>query len=121
MKKFITLTALLILLTGCTEGTATSDGSSPEAKFASCLTEKGAVLYVSATCPHCKTQKEMFKDGLENLKYYDCTVDGNACSAADISAVPTWIFEDGTRLMGTQQFNTLGEQTGCDAPREQKL
>jgi hypothetical protein len=90
---------------------------SAEAKLAKCMTEKGAKLYTASTCPHCKVQKELFKDGLKYLDNTECkAMDGwaQACIDNEINSVPTWIFADGQRLSGSTPLEALAAKTGCE-------
>jgi len=81
-------------------------------KFALCLKERGAILYVSAYCGHCKNQKDMFGDSLEYLNLVECTENQQLCQEKGIRGVPTWII-DGVLYSGVQQFERLSELTGC--------
>ena len=90
---------------------------SAESKLAKCMTEKGAKLYTSSTCPHCKVQKDLFKDGLQYLDNTECkAMDGwaQACIDNEINSVPTWIFIDGQRLTGSTPLEALAAKTGCE-------
>ena len=80
--------------------------------FAKCLTDKGATVYVSAYCGHCKNQKEMFGDSLEYLNLVECTEKQELCQEKGITGVPTWII-DGSSYPGVQTFEKLGSLTGC--------
>ncbi len=113
MKKLsiITLITLSLFLISC----------SPKQNydsFASCLTEKGAVMYGAFWCSHCQEQKKMFGDSFEYVNYVECSLpDGKSqtevCLKKDIKGYPTWEFEDGERLDGKIEFATLAEKTGC--------
>jgi hypothetical protein len=97
----------------------TDKKESAEVKLAKCMTQKGIKLYTSRTCPHCTTQKEMFKDGLEYLSNTDCLKpDGSGwsdvCTVAGIEAVPTWIFVNADKVTGTTALNILAEKAGCE-------
>lgn len=81
-------------------------------KFAKCLTEKGATLYVSKYCGYCKNQKEMFGDSLEYLNLVECTEKQELCQQKGIIGVPTWIIDE-LPYSGVQQFERLSELTGC--------
>lgn len=50
------LVIILVLITGCSETVITTDD------FAKCLTEKGAKMYGTSWCGHCKNQKALFGD-----------------------------------------------------------
>ena len=104
------------------EPTVTVDSIAPEdmeaALLARCMTTKGVELYGSYTCPHCKTQEEMFGDGYEYINYIECNknhedADLEACKNAELTAYPTWVLPDGEQLIGTRQLNELAEATGC--------
>lgn len=85
--------------------------------FAECLTEKGAKLYTLSTCPACKDQKDPFGNSLRYLNHIECDNEssggGQACTQAEITHVPTWIFEDGSKLVGVQTLEALSEKTDC--------
>ena len=81
-------------------------------KFAKCLTEKGATVYVSAYCGHCKNQKEMFGDSFKYINSVECTENQQLCQQNGITGVPTWII-NGLPYAGVQQFERLSELTGC--------
>ena len=81
-------------------------------RFAKCLSEKGATIYVSAYCGHCKNQKEMFGDSLEYLNLVECTENQELCQEKGIVGVPSWII-NGVKYEGVQSFEKLSELTGC--------
>ena len=83
-------------------------------KFAKCLTEKGATVYVSKYCGHCKNQKEMFGDSLEYINLVECTDTENQelCQQKGITGVPTWIINE-LPYSSVQSFERLSELTGC--------
>ena len=81
-------------------------------KFAKCLTDKGATLYVSAYCGHCKNQKEMFGDSFEHVNSVECTENQELCQEKGIIGVPTWVI-NGLPYSGVQSFERLSELTGC--------
>ena len=80
--------------------------------FAKCLSEKGATVYVSEYCGHCKNQKEMFGDSLEYLNLVECTKKQELCQQMGIRGVPSWIV-NGAKYEGLQSFERLSELTGC--------
>ena len=55
--------------------------------FAECLTENGATMYGTATCPYCTKQKEMFGDAFASVNYVDCQEDPDACTEKEIQGV----------------------------------
>jgi len=81
-------------------------------KFAKCLTEKGATVYVSQYCGHCQHQKEMFGDSLKFVNSVECTENQQLCQEKGIRGVPSWII-NGAKYEGVQSFERLSELTGC--------
>ncbi len=104
----IGLLVLFGFVIGCSEQTP-ADLSS----FATCLTEAGAKLYGASWCPHCHHQKEMFGTAVSKIDYTECTTDKVKCTEAEIQALPTWKFADGTAVTGTQSLTVLADKTGC--------
>lgn len=90
--------------------------------FAQCLSENNATFYGAYWCPHCKTQKAMFGDAMQEVDYVECSPDGrnaprsDACVRKGISTYPTWIIE-GERYTGVQSFQELSSATGCQLPQ----
>jgi hypothetical protein len=89
--------------------------------FAQCLTSKSAKMYGAWWCPHCADQKEMFGYAFQYVNYTECSPEGErtmnqTCTQAGIKGYPTWQFADGSRVVGPQPLNVLGEKTGCKLP-----
>lgn len=90
--------------------------------FASCLKEKGAVMYGTSWCPHCTRQKQMFGRSFRRAAYVECSMPGNpnaqapVCQEQKITGYPTWIFADASRVSGVQELTALAEKTGCALP-----
>jgi glutaredoxin len=80
--------------------------------FAKCLTEKGAILYASKYCPHCKNQKDMFGSSVRFLNMIDCADNEQKCTNDGITGVPTWII-NGQRYTGEKQLDVLSSLSGC--------
>ena len=111
MKKIAPF-LILILLTSC---------QSKLDKFAQCLTDKGAIFYGSLSCENCREQKEFFEDSAKYLNYIECdkyakNSNYKVCKEAQINSYPTWIFEDGSYLIGKQTFKDLADKTSCESP-----
>ncbi len=88
--------------------------------FTSCLKDKGANFYGASWCQYCKKQKQLLNDS-RNIPYVECsTPDGGdqtqICKDKNVVSYPTWIFSDGSRLVGIQDPKKLSEQTGCKLP-----
>jgi len=86
--------------------------------FAQCLSDKGAKMYGTALCTHCKEQKDMFGKSWAYIDYVECSSpDGygqlDICKAANITGYPTWVFDGGIRKSGTVPMEELSEKTGC--------
>lgn len=89
--------------------------------FAKCLTKKNAIMYSSFLCPHCDDQKKMFGESFKYIHYVECSQVGlpqdvNACRLAQIRYTPTWVIENGERLVGVQSLKQLSDKTGCSLP-----
>ncbi len=88
--------------------------------LAQCLAAQRATLYGAFWCPHCQHQKQLFGDGAASLPYVECsTADGTAqtqaCIDAKITGYPTWVFADGSRLVGEEPLSTLATKVSCPA------
>jgi len=81
-------------------------------KFAECLADKGATMYGTEWCGHCKSQKEMFGGSFKYVNYVECPQNQQLCSENGINAYPTWII-NGLPYTGGQSFERLSELTGC--------
>ena len=93
-------------------------GAAPDGKFAQlaqCLTEKGAVMYGTDWCPHCKNQKAMFGGDFKYINYVNCDENKQACADAGVAGYPTWHI-NGKVLLGTQPLDVLAEAAGCTYP-----
>lgn len=89
--------------------------------FATCISESGATFFGAYWCGHCQAQKRDFGSAAESVPYVECALPGNEgqaeeCRVAGVTAYPTWIFGDGTKLEGRQSFETLADITGCPLP-----
>lgn len=121
MKKLAIFILLSFSLTACGKADPALQA------FASCIEESGAVFYGSFLCVHCNEQKDMFKSAKEDLPYVECDPRAGkdsksaVCEANQVTGYPTWIFKDGSRLVGTQSFETLAEKTSCSLPGQQSV
>lgn len=89
----------------------------PREDLARCLSARGAVLYGTWWCGACQRQREMFGPHAELLTYVECTPQDQPreqrCLDLNINSVPTWIFQNGTRVTGRQSLQRLAELSGC--------
>ena len=108
MKKIILVLIglLMITLVGCSSSPGELDG------FAQCLTEKGATMYGTEWCSHCKNQKEAFGTSFQYVDYVDCDRSKQVCVNAGIKGYPTWVV-DGENYPGEQSLEKLSSLSGC--------
>lgn len=81
--------------------------------LAQCLSEKGAVMYGTKTCPYCRAEKLAFGEAFSYIDYVECTETPNVCVEAGVEGVPMWTFADGTRLEGAQGLEGLARAASC--------
>ncbi|HLC89096.1 MAG TPA: thioredoxin domain-containing protein [Candidatus Nanoarchaeia archaeon] len=110
MKKIVVgiLMVLSVLVIGCSSNNQTGDNDA----LAKCLTEKGAVMYGTEWCSHCKTQKEYFGSSFKYVDYVDCDRNRDRCTAADVKGYPTWQI-NGNNYPGAQPLERLASLAGC--------
>ena len=83
--------------------------------LASCLVEKGWVLYSSLTCSACRTQIGLFGKTSKTLKVVECNphVPENQvdlCLKKMIKKTPTWILDkDGKEIKRLEGFRSVEE------------
>lgn len=87
-------------------------------EFAKCLTDKGAVMYGTYWCPACQSQKAMFGDAVEFIRYVECTKEPQTCIDAGATSIPMWVFADGAKLVGAQSLESLAQASGCLLPAQ---
>ncbi|MFH1432571.1 MAG: thioredoxin domain-containing protein [archaeon] len=80
--------------------------------FAQCLTDKGAVMYGTEWCSHCKDQKALFEDSFARVNYVDCDKNMQKCLDAGVEGYPTWVIM-GENYPGIQPLLKLSELSGC--------
>lgn len=79
--------------------------------FASCLAERGMVMYGADWCKYTAGQKLMFGKSSDLLDYRDYT------ETTGISTTPTWEFKE-QRYPRAQTFERLSEISGCALPAQ---
>jgi len=95
---------------------ANKEDDSAKIALAKCLNDKGVKLYTAKWCGHCQKQKKEFGQGVEYLNNTDCAKDGgwsDVCKDANITAVPTWVYADGTVKTGETALEALAKANGC--------
>jgi hypothetical protein len=89
--------------------------------LAKCIAQSSTTFYGAFWCPHCAAQKTKFGTGAQYLPYVECSLPSGSgqtqvCIDHDIVSYPTWVFADGSRLVGVQTPATLAQKTGCVLP-----
>jgi hypothetical protein len=124
VKIFILIICLLVLgvvATVLLQPNVIPTGPGKYDEFATCLKDKGAVLYGTFWCSHCQAEKKLFGVSQKLLPYVECsTPDGQGqtqiCKDKNIQSYPTWIFADGTSLNGEIPLQQLADKTSCVLP-----
>lgn len=80
--------------------------------FAKCLTLKGAKMYGTEGCLHCKSQKELFGNSFKYIDYIECTERKTECKDAGIYGYPTWIINE-VKYAGERDLDTLAKISDC--------
>ncbi len=88
--------------------------------LARCIASSKTTFYGAFWCPDCAQQKTKFGTGAQYLPYHECSLpdhsENASCKSAGITHYPTWVFPDGSRLVGVQNPSTLAAKTGCPMP-----
>ena len=123
----------LIFIAGCSKSGYSNEQLD---SLANCLVTNNVKEYGAFWCPNCAQQEKMFGSSHKILRdknvYIECDprcvrdsdgdlpaacrgVEGKAeeCLANNIDRYPTWVFDDNTRLIGTQELSVLAQKTGC--------
>ena len=83
--------------------------------FAKCLTEKGFVMAGTDWCSSCQNQKRLFGKSFKYIDYKNCDFNKEWCSSNEIKNYPTWILPDKSKIIGTQQLDSLSQaSSGCN-------
>lgn len=135
--KFILILLItsIIVIAGCSSG---SNYSKPALdNLANCLSEKNVKEYGAFWCPNCAKQEKLFgeshkiiqqkgvyiecdprckKDGQGSLPSACRGIEGQAekCVEEGIDKYPTWIFSDGSKVVGVQELSFLAQKAGCN-------
>lgn len=116
MKKVILSLGvlLMIFLASCSSITGKATDSPGELDgFAQCLTDKGAKMYGTEWCSHCKNQKALFGKSFQYVDYVDCDRSKQVCANAGIKGYPTWVIDD-ENYPGEQSLEKLSSLSGCE-------
>ena len=127
MKQTITYIAITLVIVGGFFWYATNNkvpkdsvdtGPSKYDAFSQCLTEKKVTMYGAVWCSHCQNQKKEFGSAFKYVNYVECPENTKICTEKGVEGFPTWITENGTKLVGEQSLQTLASTTGCQLPQQ---
>lgn len=116
MKKLLTnpylyaILAILLILSLSLNSFGSSNPGYDE--LAICLTQKGAIMYGTDWCSHCKIQKETFGNSFRLINFVDCDKNKEECQSAGVQAYPTWII-NGKLYTGEKSLIELASLAGC--------
>ena len=79
--------------------------------IAKCIVNN-SLLYVTLGCTHCENQEKIFGKNIEFLNITDCWYEGEKCTEAEITNIPTWVI-NGEKIIGKQSIEELQNLTGC--------
>lgn len=91
-------------------------------ELATCLTEKGWVMYSSFTCSACRAQRKAFGDAFQHIEEVECNPNApnnqvERCLKTIIKKTPTWVLEkegkEIKRIEGYQLIEDLASTSGC--------
>ena len=68
--------------------------------FAQCLAEKKVTMYGAVWCSHCQAQKKEFGSAFKYVPYVECPENTKLCTDKGVEGFPTWITNDGKKLVG---------------------
>ena len=103
---FIILILSSVFISACSRGPGEYD------TFAQCLTEKGATMYGTEWCGHCKDQKADFGSSFQYVNFVDCDKQKSLCVTEGVKGYPTWII-NGELYSGRQNMFKLSQLTDC--------
>lgn len=116
-QVYITFGVLVVLLFGLyyftgwfSRTTGYVLGEDEKLVLAQCLQGKGAILFVSSTCPDCNEQISLFgNDAAKMLNVYSCS---SVEDCPNISALPSWQI-NGLYYSGLKSLEELIEISEC--------
>ena len=86
-------------------------------EFAKCLTSKGAVMYGTEWCSHCKNQKALFGNSFQYVTFTDCDAKKQACLDAGVTGYPTWVI-NGENYPGEKTLEDLSVLSKCELAQQ---
>ena len=101
----IIIAAVIFLIYGL------KDNGNQDDKTLKCIANN-SMLFVSKTCGHCATQKQMLGDSINLFQIYDIHDNPELANQYEITQIPTWIIDD-KKYVGVKSVSQLTELTGC--------
>jgi glutaredoxin len=88
--------------------------------LAKCIAQTSTTFYGAFWCPDCAAQKTKFGTGARYLPYHECSLpdksENDSCKSVGVAHYPTWVFSDGSHVVGVQSPAALAKKTGCAMP-----
>lgn len=71
-----------------------------------------SMLFVSKTCGHCASQKQILGDDLNLFQVYDIHNESELANQYGITRIPTWVINN-QKYEGVYSISQLKKLTGC--------
>jgi len=107
-----TFILLLILIFGLIEKISSEDTNTEKIKQEIKCIADNSVLYVSKTCGHCYSQKEILGDYIDFFTILECTEKENLDECSKLKGVPSWKINN-RYYSGKKTLDELKEITEC--------
>ena len=106
--------SFIVLLAGCQTKTKETGETTDFSKLASCLTEKGWVMYGRELSEETREQKQLFGKSFASINFVDCDLELETCfDTQNIKKYPTWIGPKEKRIEGVLSLEKLKQETEC--------
>lgn len=121
MKTVLTFVALVFLISGLylfsdwfSKTTGYALGENEKLNLAACLNNRGAIFYISETCPDCEKQLEIFGKSASSLLNIAVCKSVEECPEG---GVPAWKIGSQTHY-GIKYLDELISISGCSVERK---
>ena len=111
VNKFIFFLLIIVIIGAIFLINYLKSNDNPEEETMKCIAEKSE-LFVSKTCGHCASQKQILGEYITYFNIIDCTTNQEKCTSNNILYVPTWIIDD-KKYTGKKAISELKELTKC--------
>ena len=103
-----------VLLVGCQSKIKEKNQAADPSTLASCLTQKGWIVYGREFSEETQEQKQLFGKYFDKINFVDCDLELETCFNTEyIKKYPTWIGPDGKRVEGVISLEKLEEESLC--------